>query len=89
MQQAKELIKKLRAAYEKKDDDLGLKLLAQLKLLLLEFSALPPATPAAPTAPQREELEIAREVLEYRPLVSPEECMQEAKRWCLDFYARL
>merc|ERR1712070_857067 len=65
-----ELLKKLRAAYEKKEDDLGLKLLAQLKLLLLEFSALPPATPAAPTAPQREELEIAREVLEYGALLS-------------------
>ena len=70
MQQAKELLKKLRAAYEKKEDDLGLKLLAQLKLFLLEFSALPPATPAAPTAPQREELEIAREVLEYGALLS-------------------
>ena len=45
-------------------------LLAQLKVGMLSFSSLPPATPATPTAAQQQELALARDILEHGALLS-------------------
>ena len=50
--------------------DLCLELMVQLKIGLLSFSALPPASPSAPSQAQQQELALAREVLEHGALLS-------------------
>ena len=50
--------------------DQAQKQLAQLKISMLKFEALPPAAPAAPTQAQQSELLLAREILEHGALLS-------------------
>jgi 26S proteasome regulatory subunit N12 len=45
-------------------------LLGKLKVFMLSFSSLPPASPAAPSAAQQQELLLAREVLEHGALLA-------------------
>jgi len=50
--------------------DQAQKQLAQLKIAMLKFDALPPAAPAAPNQAQQSELMLAREILEHGALLS-------------------
>lgn len=61
----------LKKAYGSDDKvDLCLQLMAQLKIAMLGFSSLPPASPTAPSQTQQQELALAREILEHGALLS-------------------
>jgi len=66
---AEAILGQLKAAFSKGDDQLDtcLQFLGQLKILMLEFTSLPPATPSAA---QDAELLLAREILEYGALLA-------------------
>jgi len=70
MQTVGALLEQFKASFAKEELDTCVKQLAQLKIGMLSFSALPPAIPSAPSSSQQLELLLARDVLEYGALVS-------------------
>jgi 26S proteasome regulatory subunit N12 len=69
-QAAAALLEQLKSSFAKEELDTCVKQLAQLKIAMLSFSSLPPATPAAPSSSQQQELLLARDILEHGALVS-------------------
>ncbi|KAI8471229.1 MAG: 26S proteasome regulatory subunit [Monoraphidium minutum] len=68
LKETQKLFDQLKGAYDKKNYDEAKKVLAQLKLKLIQLPSLPPNSAASPTAKQ--ELSLARDVLETAVLVA-------------------
>ncbi|GBF96979.1 26S proteasome non-ATPase regulatory subunit [Raphidocelis subcapitata] len=68
LKDAQKLFDQLKAAYDKKKYDEAKKVLAQLKVKLVQLPSLPPAS--APSANAEKELQLARDVLEHAVLLA-------------------
>ena len=64
------LFDKFKKLYDKGDTDTCTQLMGQIRVAMLEFTSLPPATVATPSPSQQQELLLAREILEHGALLS-------------------
>ena len=56
--------------YDKGETEPCTQLMAQIRIAMLEFTSLPPATVSTPSSSQQQELLLAREILEHGALLS-------------------